>query len=250
MRGKILIALLVIVGVVVSAAAIGHFRIFPFYQLKAVKLYLMPQHDALYYQRLKEFTICKPCDYDIVMLGDSLTAHGDWAALLPFWHIANRGISGDDSRGMLERMDSILNTGATRAFLMLGINDFYEEGETADVLHNYQKIIAYLLRENIQILIQSTLYVGREDARLWPKITLLNRQLKAIALADERITFVDLNAVLSPNGELNPEFTVDGIHLNQAGYAAWSCYLLQAGYLSVPENAESNALPKHCGGDR
>lgn len=238
--------LFVIAGLAAYAAVTMHFRVFPFYQLKAVKLHLMPEHDVNYYLRLKEFTVCKPCDYDIMMVGDSLIAHGDWRSLLPALKIANRGISGDDSEGAARRLDSMINTGATQAFIMLGINDFYEEKEVDDVLENYRKIIGELLQRNVSPIIQSTLYVSREDARLRPKITALNDQLKALADADERITFVDLNAILSRDGDLKREFTTDGLHLNQAGYMAWACYLLEKGYMAMPAQ---QVLPAYCRGD-
>ncbi len=238
--------LLVMVALAAYALIAKHFRIFPFYQLKAVKLYLLPTHGADYDQRLKAFTVCRSCDYTIVMVGDSLTAHGDWASLFPSLKIANRGISGDDTDGTVRRMDGIFNTGARQAFIMLGINDFYEEKEVDEVLKNYREIIAELLRKNIKIVIQSTLYVSREDARLRPKITALNAQLQALADSDERIDFIDLNRVLSRNGHIKPEFTVDGLHLNQAGYTAWACYLRKKGYLAMPAK---RALPAYCSGD-
>ncbi|MDQ6986770.1 MAG: hypothetical protein Q9M25_03095, partial [Mariprofundaceae bacterium] len=129
MKKKSLIALFIIAGLAAYAVAAKHFRIFPFYQLKVAKLHLLPAHDPHYYQRLKVFSDCKPCDYDIVMIGDSLTEHGDWRSLLPALNIANRGISGDHTDGVVRRLDSIISTGAIRAFIMLGINDFYEEKE-------------------------------------------------------------------------------------------------------------------------
>ncbi|MDQ6972149.1 MAG: GDSL-type esterase/lipase family protein [Mariprofundaceae bacterium] len=228
------------------AALAVHFRIFPFYELKAVKIYIMPDHDGRYYERQKAFSACEDCVYDIVMVGDSLIDHGDWGALIPFRKIANRGISGDDTRGVLERMDSILDTGARRAFIMLGINDIYEEADVDGVVFNYKKIIATLLQHGIRPVIQSTLYVGPEDVRLRPKITALNNRLEVFARHHSGVDFIDLNHALSHAVELNGEYSSDGLHLNKAGYVAWVCYLLTKGYIVPPPQADLSVVMPHC----
>jgi len=62
-------------------------------------------------------------DYDIVFIGDSLTDSAEWEDLFPSSNIANRGIGGDRTNGVLKRMNSIYSTNASKAFIMLGIND-------------------------------------------------------------------------------------------------------------------------------
>jgi lysophospholipase L1-like esterase len=43
--------------------------------------------------------------------------------------------------------------------------------------------------------------------------------------AEEKITFLNLNVVLSPSGMLDPAISTDGIHLNSTGYLKWSAVL-------------------------
>lgn len=60
----------------------------------------------------------------IVMLGNSLTENaGDWNSWLLTDNVVNRGISGDDAKGMLYRLDQILPKRPRAIFLMCGIND-------------------------------------------------------------------------------------------------------------------------------
>ena len=44
---------------------------------------------------------------DIVMLGNSITDGGEWAEILDNVHVKNRGISGDTTDGVLQRLSSI-----------------------------------------------------------------------------------------------------------------------------------------------
>ena len=45
---------------------------------------------------------------DIVFLGNSITDGCEWAELFENRHVKNRGISGDRSGWLLERLDSII----------------------------------------------------------------------------------------------------------------------------------------------
>jgi len=224
-----------------------HFRFFPFYQLKMLKMELFPAHDANYAKTLQKFAACHDCSARVVMLGDSLTAQADWATLLPGAKTANRGIPGDDSFGVLHRLDGVFRSGASLVFIMLGINDFYHEADVSDVLENYREIVRALRQKNIRVVIQSTLYVHREDIRLVPKIEALNKALATIAAHDAGVEFVDLNARLAHEHVLKPQYTRDGIHLNTTGYHVWACTLLHRGLLPPATNA---AMAANCGNVR
>jgi len=242
MKKRLAIGLLVVLALSGYALLAKQYRVFPFYQLKAMKLSLLSGQDDSYIRQLRSFDDCKGCPFDIVMLGDSLTAHADWSMLLPYWKVANRGISGDDTRGVRQRMGTVTNTGASRAFVMLGINDLYDESDVDDVVENYREIIRILLQAGIRPVIQSTLFVGPQDARLRSRIASLNVHLKEIAEHNPDVLFIDLNTVLSVGGDIRKDFTTDGIHLNAAAYRVWSCYLMDSGYLAPGEAG----LPGYC----
>jgi hypothetical protein len=60
---------------------------------------------------------------DIIMLGDSLTEMGIWAELLEGLSVVNRGISGDDSAGVLRRLLEVLGRHPRVICLEIGSND-------------------------------------------------------------------------------------------------------------------------------
>ena len=56
---------------------------------------------------------------DIVMLGNSITAGIDWNEILDRKDIVNRGINGDITEGMLNRMNSVLKVKPKVCFFLV-----------------------------------------------------------------------------------------------------------------------------------
>ncbi len=162
----------------------------------------------------------------IVMVGDSLTDGAEWQELFPGISIANRGIDGDTTDGILKRLDGILPLHAEKAFLMVGINDFIEAERSVDaVFANYRKIISVLHRSGTRVYVQSTLMCNERKASVKScstaneKIRQLNKRLAEPGAGE--FTFVDINRSLSGPHGLKDELTCDGIHLNGRGYLLW-----------------------------
>ena len=64
--------------------------------------------DPYYLHKKSQFEMLAQNDkYKIVMLGDSITDEGQWDELLNNSKVQNRGISGDTTDGVLDRLDSI-----------------------------------------------------------------------------------------------------------------------------------------------
>ena len=82
----------------------------------------MPIRTHIYLQTKAQYELFHG-QYDVVMFGDSLTERGHWSDMFPSVRIGNRGIGGDDTQGMLERIQSIESTGAKTVFIMAGTND-------------------------------------------------------------------------------------------------------------------------------
>jgi len=62
-------------------------------------------------------------DPEIVMLGDSLTEWGNWHELVPEHRVINRGIAGDTSSGVLDRLQEVIERRPKVVFVMIGTND-------------------------------------------------------------------------------------------------------------------------------
>jgi lysophospholipase L1-like esterase len=157
--------------------------------------------------------------YPIVMLGDSITEYGNWNELLNRNNILNRGICGDTTKGVLQRME-YLGSEPKYCFLMIGINDLAAKETVQNVFNNYLKIINTLQSKKITPIIQSTLLTDHGPIIDNKKVELLNEKLKEFS-KERNINFIDLNKKLAPNGVLLKKYTTDGIHLNTQGYIIW-----------------------------
>jgi len=156
----------------------------------------------------------------VVMLGDSITDRGVWNELTKRNDIINRGISGDTTIGVLGRIQS-LNKGLKVAFVMIGVNDLLKNRSVEFVFKNYTKILLELQRRNIKPIIQTTLHVGTLAPEIYnTKIYELNELLQDYA-QKKNLKYIDLNKVLAPNKVLLDKYSLDGLHLNGAGYREW-----------------------------
>ena len=162
----------------------------------------------------------------VVMIGDSLTDGAEWAEMFPQQDIVNRGIDSDTTEGVLARLGDILSIRPRQAFVMIGINDFADAKREVDaVFASYRSIVSRLDQGGVKVTVQSTLPCNvakaawKSCAALNPRIRELNTRLAS--LASTRVRFVDLWPLLAANGELNSDYTYDGVHLNGEGYRQW-----------------------------
>ena len=186
-------------------------------------------YDSLYlkssaYKNLTAmFAMSKITSTDIVFLGNSITFGGNWNDLLGRERIVNRGIGGDNTVGMLHRMQYVYQLKPKLCFIMAGINDIYADAPLDVVFQNYVKIIDTLRIHSIIPIIQSTLHVNpkwKRSEEKNPEVAKLNLMLQEFA-KKYSIQFIDVNAVLSEKGVLRDEYTSDGVHLTPAAYDRW-----------------------------
>ncbi|MER8786896.1 GDSL-type esterase/lipase family protein [Mesorhizobium sp. M0983] len=166
---------------------------------------------------------------EIVMLGDSLTENALWQELFPKLSIINRGISGDGVAGVLLRLDQITAARPQIVFIMLGVNDIRAYADADDVAEAYGHVIKGLAGVD-QIVVQSTLFTSGE-AKNNAAIKRLNDALAVLCDSAPNCRYLDLNALLSKDGALQRDFTIDGLHLNGNGYRVWAS---EIGPLMVP----------------
>ena len=182
----------------------------------------MIQDDPYYKHRKSQFEqLMNNERYETMMLGDSITDEGQWDELLDNTKVQNRGISGDTTDGVLDRLNSI-SKGIKQVFIMIGVNDIMRGKEVDEVYTNYLKIIQTFKDKNIKVYIQSTLYIGESrKANFNPKIEELDARLEKYA-SENQITFINLNPILAPQKVLKKEFTSDDLHLNGTAYKLWT----------------------------
>jgi lysophospholipase L1-like esterase len=159
--------------------------------------------------------------FEFVMLGDSITAAGNWSELFPTVRIANRGIDGSTSSDTLSRIDEIIERRPKIVFLMIGINDLIRNVEASEITANVQSIIGTLAEHGIPTIVQSTLLTDNSHKVLNEKVIELNQALQRLC-AQNNVKFIDLNSILSDGDALNHRFTWDGIHLWGDAYVRWA----------------------------
>jgi lysophospholipase L1-like esterase len=177
------------------------------------------------YIKMKEMYSLHPGHFNYVMFGDSITKSGKWSVLLPGYSIGNRGISGDDTSGMLVRVADIEKTGAKTVFIMAGTNDISRNVSPDVVAKNIITIVNKLKGDGIDVVIQSTILSGKQKSNKNKSISAINNLLKNHSMKSGTI-FLDLNSKLSENGILKSEYTYDGTHLTDKGYEVWKGILL------------------------
>lgn len=160
-----------------------------------------------------------------IFIGDSITQRGLWDELLPESTINNRGINSDTTIGVLNRLDDIIESKPEEVFIMIGVNDLFENKTVEEILGNYQGILKRFKSEspNTIIYIQSVLPVNNEvygDAIDNEDVKQLNSKLKDLA-ASSGNKFIDVYSQVSNDDQLEEGLTIDGIHLNGKGYDVW-----------------------------
>lgn len=166
----------------------------------------------------------------IIFLGNSITAAFQIAEFLPGYNIRNRGISGNTTNDILNRIDDIAGIKPVKVFIMMGINDIVENVPVKNLLDNYSQIIEKIKNQSpeTKIFIQSILPVSKsasvffsgDENKINQMIDEVNQKL--IQMAKERnLVYIDLNDVFMSKGELKDEYSWDGIHINARGYERW-----------------------------
>lgn len=179
------------------------------------------QNDPYYKHKVSQFDMLKNIsEIKVMMLGDSITDEGEWSELLG-QRVQNRGISGDTTSGVLDRLNTIPNS-IKQVFIMIGVNDIMRGKDEDYVFENYKQILKFFKDKGVNIVIQSTLYIGeKRKSDFNPKIAKLNDNLLKYAKNNE-ITFIDLNRYFSINNTLKDEVSYDDLHLNGSAYKIWA----------------------------
>ncbi|WP_312333817.1 GDSL-type esterase/lipase family protein [Sphingobacterium sp.] len=194
-----------------------------------------------YQQRMAYFEQSPTIKGAIVFLGNSITERAEWQELLADsrYPVLNRGIGGDNSFGILARIDEVLRGRPRTIFLMDGINDQFRKLPQEVSVNNYKRIIKRIKKISPKTLIylQSALPIN-EGLTKEPYtkgrnvlVPILNEKLRQLA-ADENIPFVDLCPLFQDNeGKLSTIYSADGVHLIPSAYIKWVQLLKEKKYL-------------------
>ena len=153
---------------------------------------------------------------DISFVGDSLTEGYDVKTFYPTYNVVNRGIGGDTTFGVENRLDSsVYDVNPKIVSLLIGANNF------DTMLENYENIVTKI-RINLpstKLVLCSLTSMTGDWGRNNQKAKNNNIEIKKIAERNG-CTFVDLySPLLDPEtNQLKEEYSLDGGHLKSAGY--------------------------------
>jgi lysophospholipase L1-like esterase len=192
---------------------------------------MFPQEEAkftsYYYDKCSAFEILPDIEGEIIFLGDSITDRCEWDELFANYSIIRRGISGDITEGVLNRLSEITRRKPSKIFIMIGVNDLRRNYDIDSVIiKNYSQIIRSLQKDTkeTKIYIQSVLPVNNKvkDAKTTNNnINALNSKLQILA-AVNGIKYIDLfDRFIDEEGNLHKDLTSDGLHINGKGYLIW-----------------------------
>lgn len=156
---------------------------------------------------------------DIVFLGDSITNRSEWSELFDNPNLLNRGIDGDTTNGILNRVNTIIKGQPKKIFLMIGINDLLKKKDNNYVLNNYKKILTEIQTKSPNTIIYIQSILPNNNVKSKNDIINLDNELKK--LNTNRIIYIDLFHKFEKDGKLSNEYTYDGTHLNGKGYLVW-----------------------------
>jgi lysophospholipase L1-like esterase len=167
----------------------------------------------------------------VVFLGDSITQGwgGGLGAAFPGVKVANRGISGDTTRGVLLRLrEDVLALDPAAVVLLIGTNDL-EEGATPEIIAGNLKLILAALEEHdgrTPIVLCQVFPSSATKKRPADQIQAVNALYLAAVRNDPRITYLETWPLFADaNGDAIADEFPDLLHPNESGYAKWAAAL-------------------------
>lgn len=167
----------------------------------------------------------------VVFLGDSITQgwsdkfRGHFAGMKK----ANRGISGDTTRGVLIRLqEDVIALNPSAVVLLIGTNDLEEKAEPETVAANTRLILAALKKHNpkMPIILCKMFPSSATKKRPADKIKKVNELVTAMVKGDGQVTVLETWMLWADeNGDAPKAMFPDLLHLNQKGYDMWAASL-------------------------
>lgn len=203
------------------------------YLVRANSTASVPPPKLPYYLRRDKLFDVLPADSNaVVFLGNSLTQYYELAEFFPNVRVKNRGIHGDMLEKVLLRLSPVIASKPKKIFIELGVNDVEQLVPQHKILGLYARLLDTLKATcpATNIYVQSLLPVADTSAfvpssycspQTNQRIVQVNTALRSLA-GQKGCPFIDLHPRFLLNGQLHPEYSVDGVHLSGEGYKLWT----------------------------
>lgn len=169
-----------------------------------------------YDYRYQYFKMLPNEDNEIVFVGDSETEYFLVSEMFKNARVKNRGIAGDNSKGVLNRIDEVIDSKPKKVFLEVGINDISNKVPLNVIANNIKETVFKIksFSPSTEIYIQSVLPVKDKC----DSIAALNKSISKIPGS----SYIDLFTSFNQNNALNHIYDCgDKVHLNGNGYIKW-----------------------------
>ncbi len=168
-----------------------------------------------------------------LFLGNSITEGFDLERFFPENGPINRGISGDHTDGLLERLDtSVLQLHPTHLFILIGINDIGAGYSDSTIIANYTELLQRVKHSlpETRVFLHTIMPTAARWSNCPPeKVVRINNEIKRLA-GEYHYSIIDLYPhFVTEDSYLREELSSDGLHLNEAGYQVWQKLLNETG---------------------
>ena len=195
---------------------------------------LIPYHSEWtkthYVEKIAQFKASPLQLGDIVFIGNSITElGGNWGQRFNNPKVKNRGIAGDVTAGVINRLAEIYYYKPKKVFIKIGINDLFHNELTPEYVANNIKSIAdkiHLESPETKIYVQTILPTANNNPSK-ERISATNAILKSFTPTNY-FQIIDLHSVFADANDLMvPSYTTDGLHLTESGYVVWQNYIIE-----------------------
>lgn len=164
----------------------------------------------------------------VVFLGDSITQgwNENMGGSFPGVKVANRGISGDTTRGVLIRLqEDVLALHPSAVVILIGTNDLEEQADPETIAGNLRLILSELKKHNatMPIILCQVFPSSATAKRPAASIKKLNELYFAAVKGDAQITYLETwHLFADAQGDAKLAEFPDLLHPNKAGYTKWA----------------------------
>lgn len=158
---------------------------------------------------------------------------------------SNRGVNGFTTQGLLEHVDGWLAEDHPDVVLLaIGTNDNLDPADVPQTAHRLSDLLDRILASSPDVrVVMAQVAVSRQPERA-ARERYVNSQISAVvATRGPRVTPADLTGIPA-----TPEYSVDGVHPNDAGYALmayqWYLALVPVLYLPAPTDDPWRGVPR------
>ncbi len=180
--------------------------------------------------------VARQGDAELLFMGDSITdfwrnEEGDFAGKPVFdeyfghWNVANFGIAGDTTQGVLYRLQNGEGEGfePRAVMLMIGTNNT-GRNTAAEIAEGIGAVVLQLQNDfpEAPILLLGIFPRGGANDPVRDTIADINQRIAALH-DGERVHYLDIGEhFLDANGEIPADVMSDGLHPSQKGYEIWA----------------------------